>query len=103
MLVLNRRGQDWTVERLRRAAHRMVRAQRADPEIIARSPRRPPSDHLMKVVAAISIAHPGLSLRGIAAELEKMGERPARGGAKWQASFVRHLLDEAFRFGLIPR
>jgi hypothetical protein len=57
----------------------------------------------MKVVAAVAIAHPGLSLRGIAAELDQMGERPARGGGKWQASSVRDLLDEAFRFGLIPR
>lgn len=72
--VLARGGQDWTIERLRRASHRMVRAQLADPQIIARSPHRPPSDHLMQVVAAIAIAHPGLSLRAIAAELDLMGD-----------------------------
>ncbi len=99
--VLNRRGHDWTVERLRRAVHRMVREKLADPELLARSPRRAPEDHLMKIVAAIAIADPGLSLREIAAQLDQMGERPARGGRKWQPSSVRHLLDEAHRFGLI--
>jgi DNA invertase Pin-like site-specific DNA recombinase len=99
--VLNRRGQDWTVERMRRAVHRMVREKLADPELLARSPRRAPEDHLMKLVAAIAIADPGLSLRDIAAQLDQMGERPARGGRKWQPSSVRHILDEAHRFGLI--
>lgn len=31
----------------------------------------------------------------------QMGERPARGGRKWQPSSVRHLLDEAQRLGFI--
>ncbi|WP_025662875.1 recombinase family protein [Rhizobium sp. IBUN] len=99
--VLNRRGHDWTVERLRRAVHRMVREKLAEPELLARSPRRGPEDHLMKLVAAIAIADPDLSLRDIATQLDQMGERPARGGRKWQPSSVRHLLDEAHRFGLI--
>ena len=99
--VLNRRGHDWTVERLRRAVHRMVREKLADPELLVRSPRRVPEDHLMKLVAAIAIADPGLSLRDIASQLDQMGERPARGGRKWQPSSVRNLLDEAHRFGLI--
>lgn len=103
VLVLNRRGQNWTVERLRRAVHRMVRQGLASPDIVTRSPRRPPSDHPMKIVAAIAIAHPGLSLRDVAAKLDEMGERPSRGGRKWQASSVRHLLDDAYRLGLIPR
>lgn len=101
--VLNWRGHDWTVERLRRAVHRLVRERVADKKLLARSPRRIPSDHLMKLVAAIAIADPGLSLRGIAARLDQMGERPARGGRKWQPSSVRHLLDEAYRFGLVRR
>jgi hypothetical protein len=99
--VLNRRGHDWTVERLRRAVHRMVREKLANPELLVRSPRRAPEDHLMKLVAAIAIADPGLSLRDIASQLDQMGERPARGGRKWQPSSVRNLLDEAHRFGLI--
>lgn len=99
--VLNLKGNDWTVERLRRAVHRMVREELADPELLTRSPRRAPEDHLMKLVAAIAIADPGLSLRDIAAQLDEMGERPAHGGRKWQPSSVRHLLDEAHRFGLL--
>ncbi|HEV7309979.1 recombinase family protein [Ensifer sp.] len=101
--VLNRRGQDWTVERIRRAVHRLVREKLADQDLLTRSPRRPPEDHLMKLVAAIAIADPGLSLRQIAAQLDQIGEQPARGGKKWQPSSVRNLLDEAHRFGLIRR
>ncbi len=101
--VLNRRGQDWTVERLRRAVHRLVREKRAEKDLLARSPRRPPEDHLMQLVAAIAIADPDLSLRDIATELDLMGEPPKGGGRKWQPSSVRDLLDEAHRFGLIRR
>lgn len=99
--VLNRRGQEWTIERLRRAVHRMVREKLAKPELLARSPRRAPEDHLMKLVAAITIAHPDLSLRDIAAQLDQMREQPPGGGRKWQPSSVRALLDEARRFGLV--
>lgn len=79
----------------------MVREKPAEPELLARSPRRAPVDHLMKLVAAIAIADPSLSLREIAAQLDQMGERPTRGGRKWQPSSVRGLLDEARRFGLV--
>ncbi|NTG29984.1 recombinase family protein [Agrobacterium rhizogenes] len=99
--ILNRRGHDWTVERLRRAVQRMVREKLAEPELIKRSPRRLPEDHLMRLVAGIAIADPDLSLRDIAAQLDQMHERPQRGGRKWQTSSVRALLDEARRFGLI--
>ncbi|MBW6426188.1 recombinase family protein [Rhizobium sp. XQZ8] len=99
--VLDRRGHRWTVERLRRAVHRMVRENLAEPELLERAPRRAPEDHLMKVVAAVAIADPSLSLRAIAAQLDQMRERPPRGGGKWQPSSVRHLLNEAYRFGLL--
>ncbi|MCZ4093425.1 recombinase family protein [Sinorhizobium psoraleae] len=99
--VLNRRGHSWTVERLRRAVHRMVREKLAEPELLARSPRRPAEHQLMRLVAAIAIADPNLSLRDIAAQLDQMHERPPRGGRKWQPSSVRALLEEARRFGLI--
>ena len=99
--ILNRRGHDWTVERLRRAVQRMVREKLAEPELIKRSPRRQPEDHLMRLVAGIAIADPDLSLRDIAAQLDQMHERPPRGGRKWQPSSVRALLDEARRFGLV--
>lgn len=100
--VLNCRGHDWTVERLRRAVHRLVREKLA--EKLSRSPRRAPENHLMKLVAAIAIADPGLALRDIAAQLDQMGERPARGGKKnGSPPPSGNLLDEAHRFGLIRR
>ena len=101
--VLNFRGQDWSVERLRRAVHRMFREKLVEADVLARSPRRAPEDSSMKIVAAIAIANPGLPLKDIAAQLDKMGEPPVKGTRKWKPSSVRHLLDEAHRFGLIPR
>ncbi len=50
-------------ERLRYAVHRRVREKLADHELLARSPRRAPENNLMKLVAAIAIADPGLPLR----------------------------------------
>jgi len=101
VLILNRQGHDWTVERLRRAVHRMAREKLVESELIARSPRRPPEHHLAQVVARIAIADPDLSLRGIAARLDQMNERPPRGGRKWQPSSVRALLDDARRLGFM--
>jgi hypothetical protein len=80
-------------ERLRYAVHRMVREKLADPELLAGSPRRAPEDHLMKLAAAIAIADLGPPLRDIAAQLDQMGEQPARGGRKWQHSSVRYRMD----------
>ena len=98
--VLNHKGQRWTIEKLRRAVHRMVRERLAAPELIQRSPRRPPEDRLMTLVAGIAIADPDLSLREIAAQLELMRERTPRGGRQWAASSVKSLLDQARRLGL---
>jgi DNA invertase Pin-like site-specific DNA recombinase len=99
--VLNQRGQDWTVEKLRRAAHRLVREKMAEPALIQRSPRRPPEDRLMTLVAGIAGADPNLSLRDIAGQLERMRERTPRGGRQWAASSVKSLLDRARRLGLV--
>ncbi|OJV01764.1 recombinase family protein [Nitrobacter sp. 62-23] len=98
--VLNHKGQRWTVEKLRRAVHRLVRERMAAADLIKRSPRRPPEDRLMTLVAGIAIADPELSLRDIAAQLEKMRERTPRGGRQWAASSVKSLLDQARRLGL---
>ena len=98
--VLNHRGQSWTIEKLRRAVHRLVREKMAEPELVERSPRRPPEDRLMTLVAGIAMADPQLSLRDIAAQLEKMRERTPRGGRQWAASSVKSLLDQARRLGL---
>jgi hypothetical protein len=99
--VLNHRGQNWTVEKLRRAVHRLVGEKMAEPRLIQRAPRRPPEDRLMTLVAGIAIADPDLSLRDIAAQLERMRERAPRGGRQWAASSVKALLDRARRLGLV--
>ena len=99
--VLNHQDQQWTVERLRRSVRRLVRERLASPELIERAPRRPPEDRLMTLVAGIALADPDLTLREIAAQLERMRERTPRGGHRWAASSVKHLLDRARRLGLV--
>lgn len=91
--VLNHAGQSWTVERLRRAVARLVREKLAPADLLARAPRRPVDDRLAAIVAGIALADPSLSLRQIAAQLEKMRERTPRGGAHWSPSSVKNLLD----------
>jgi DNA invertase Pin-like site-specific DNA recombinase len=99
--VLNARGQRWTVERLRRAVRRLTQERLAEAELVRRAPRRPQEDRLMTLVASLAVADPGLSLRDLAAELERMRERAPRGGRKWAASSVKSLLDQAKRRGLL--
>ncbi|ABS70012.1 Resolvase domain (plasmid) [Xanthobacter versatilis] len=99
--VLNHGGQNWTIEKLRRAVHRLVQERMAEAELLQRSPRRPPEDRLMTLVAGIAIADPDLSLRDIAAQLERMRERTPRGGRQWAASSVKSLLDQARRLGRV--
>lgn len=101
MRALNHKGQNWTIEKLRRAVHRLVRERMAEAELLQRSPRRPPEDRLMTLVAGITIADPDLSLRDIAVQLERMRERTPRGGRQWAASSVKSLLDQARRLGLV--
>ena len=93
-------GQKWTVERLRRAVRRTVRERLADPRLLERSPRRPPADRLMMLVAGIAMSNPDMPLRAIGAQLESMRERTPRGGRQWAASSVKHLLDQARKLGL---
>jgi hypothetical protein len=74
----------------------------ADPALLQKSPPRPSDDRLMSLIAGIAMADPDLSLRDIAAQLERMRERTPRGGAKWNASSVKQQLDQARRTGLTP-
>ena len=99
--VLNHKGHSWTIERLRRAVHRLVTEKMAEPELIKRSPRRPPEDRLMTLVAGIAIADPDLTLQEIGKQLEAMRERTPRGARQWQPSSVKALLDRARRLGLV--
>lgn len=99
--VLNHKGHSWTIERLRRAVHRLVTEKMAEPELIKRSPRRPPEDRLMTLVAGIAIADPDLTLQDIGKQLEAMRERTPRGARQWQPSSVKALLDRARELGLV--
>jgi DNA invertase Pin-like site-specific DNA recombinase len=101
--VLNQqRGESWSVERLRRAVRRAVRERVAEPALLARAPRKPADDRLATLVAGLKIANPALSLRDIGAQLERMRERTPRGGRRWSASSVKHLMDRATKAGLLP-
>ncbi|PDT80849.1 recombinase family protein [Sinorhizobium sp. BJ1] len=99
--VLKQRGLDWTPERLRRAVKWMVAERMADPALLRKSPPRLPEDRLMTLVAGIHSSNPDLTLREIAAQLERLHERTPRGGSKWSPSSVKNLIDRAFRTGLL--
>ena len=57
-------------------------------------------DRLIRLVAGIKAAAPDRTLQQIAAQLEAMRERTPRGGTRWHASSVKHLLERAARLGL---
>ena len=55
----------------------------------------------MTLVTGIHASNPGLTLREIASQLERLHERTPRGGTKWAPSSVKNLLDRARRSGLL--
>lgn len=99
--VLNR-GQDvrWTVERLRRTVRRLVSEGILEASLLDRARPQAADDRLIRLLAGIKAAAPDRTLQQIAAQLEAMRERTPRGGTRWHASSVRHLLDRAERLGL---
>ena len=95
-----RTGQDWSVERLKRAARRYVRDGLLPATVMDRAPRSTPDDRLLAIVAGMRHADPDLTLAGIATRLEAMRERTPRGGTKWYPSSVRMLLQRAEKMGM---
>lgn len=79
----------------------MVAEGMADEALLRKSPPRLPEDRLMTLVAGIHSSNPGLTLREIASQLERLHERTPRGGTKWSPSSVKNLLDRARRSGLL--
>lgn len=79
----------------------MVGEHLADPTLLKKSPTRLPEDRLMTLVAGIHSSNPELTLREIAAQLERLHERTPRGGSKWSPSSVKNLLDRARRSHLV--
>jgi len=100
--VLNRgQATRWTVERLRRTVRRLITEGLLEASLLDRAQPQPRDDRLIRLVAGIKAAAPDRTLQQIAAQLEAMHERTPRGGTRWHPSSVKHLLDEAIRFGLI--
>jgi DNA invertase Pin-like site-specific DNA recombinase len=99
--VLNR-GQavQWTTERLRRTVRRLVAEGLLEASLLDRAPLRRSDDRLVRLIAGIKAAAPDRTLQQIAAQLEAMRERTPRGGTRWHASSVKHLLERAARLGL---
>jgi DNA invertase Pin-like site-specific DNA recombinase len=99
--VLNRGGgAAWTVERLRRTVRRLVSEGMIEAALLDRAPRQTSGDRLVRLVAGIKEAAPERTLQQIAAQLEAMRERTPRGGTRWHASSVRHMLLQAEHLGL---
>jgi len=100
--VLNRTtGMSWTPERLRRTVRRLAAEKIVESELLDPAPRKPAADRLVVLVAGIASAAPDRTLQQIASQLEGMRERTPRGGTRWHASSVRHLLQRAERLGLL--
>lgn len=99
--LLQQRGLNWTPERLRRAVKWLVTEHMADASLLRKSPPRQPEDRLMTLVAGIYSSNPSLTLREIAAQLERLHERTPRDGSKWSPSSVKNLIDRARRTGLL--
>ncbi|HET6196049.1 MAG TPA: recombinase family protein [Acetobacteraceae bacterium] len=101
--VLNRgQAARWTAERLRRTVRRLVGEGIVEASLLGRARTQPSDDRLIRLVAGIKAAAPDRTLQQIAAQLEAMHERTPRGGTRWHPSSVKHLLDQAGRFGLTP-
>jgi len=87
-------------ERLRRTVRRLVGEGIIEASLLGRARAQASDDRLMRLVAGIKAAAPDRTLQQIAAQLETMRERTPRGGTRWHPSSVKHLLDQAGRFGL---
>ena len=87
-------GVTWTVERLKRSVRRLVGEGMVDRSVLAKAPRprRRRSEELALLVRGLALTNPGLSLRGIAGQLEAMKIRTPAGKPNWAAASVARLL-----------
>lgn len=93
--IINRRGDTWTAQSLRRAAQRLADVGLVEKSVLDRSPKRSATNHLPALVAGIATAEPDLTLRDIGARLEDMQERTPRGERRWSPATVKMLLERA--------
>ena len=73
----------------------------AEAALLQPAPKDPPTHNLADVVAGIAGAAPRPTLCEIAARLEAMRVRTARGGTNWSISSVASLLARAERLGML--
>ena len=100
--VLNgSQAQSWTTERLRRTVTRLVREGLVEAGVLGRAEQQRGDDRLVRLIAGIKAAAPERTLQQIAAQLEAMRERTPRGGTRWHASSVKHLLGKGERLALV--
>lgn len=90
--VLNANGDNWTVQRLRRAVGVMVAERLAEPSLLGRAPQKPTNTVAKAAALAMRRTDPGLSLRAIGAQLQAMAIPSPRGHLNWSASMVAQLL-----------
>ncbi|MHA3980806.1 recombinase family protein [Halovulum sp. GXIMD14794] len=98
---LPRGNQEWSPERLKRAARRFVKEGILDAAVMERAPPQHRNDHLTAVVAAIAGAEPRPTLRQIADRLQDLRERTPRGASRWSLSSVKMLVDRARAQGML--
>lgn len=92
--------QTWTVERLRRTMHRLVKEGSVDARLMGRAEPRYTSNPIVEAVAFMVASYPGDTLADIGERLISAGYSPPRGGV-WYSSSVKHLLQRADAAGLI--
>jgi hypothetical protein len=85
----------WSIPRLCRAVKRLVEEGLADQSLLRKAPRRPPADTALPIILSIRERRPEISFREIGAELESLNVPTPRGGKKWNASSVAHLMRKA--------
>ena len=91
----------WTTERLVRSVRTLAAEGLAEAELLKAAPRERPTHNLVDVVAGIAGATPRPTLKEIAARLEAMRVRTARGGTTWSTSSVASLIGRAERLGML--
>ncbi len=91
----------WTPNSLIRAVRRLAAMGLVRQDVLDPAPKRVDSDDLVRMVAGLARAEPGITLDGIARRLQGMGQRTPRGGLRWSRSSVKNLLDRSKEQGLV--
>lgn len=92
----------WTKSKLLRAVKGLDAIGALDSApILTRAKPLPPEDMLPRLVASILHGQPDLTIRGIGAALEDLGERTPRGGRQWSPSSIALQVERARHLGLL--